>query len=190
MLLHHRLLESLVAVLKHLLLDHVLVEHLVVELERLLVDQLVVETLAISRLNNVALGVDTVLIAHPSRGLMLTLELLFLFYSMRVVLNETPSRRYIELRHSTVVKLINGFIERVSVNILSFTLQLSIQFCELILNSLCLHFKLLVVELVLGPTINAELLGVIAVLLSCFPLHLDVVLLASTTVILAGASIT
>ena len=96
-LFHHGLLKNLVPILVYLLLDDILGEHLIVELQRLLVDQLVVEAFAISWLDNVTLGVNTVLVANLRGRLMLALELLLLLNGVLVVLDETPCGRNVKL---------------------------------------------------------------------------------------------
>jgi hypothetical protein len=88
-LLLHRLLESLLSVLVDLLLDHVLVQDLVIELERLLVYQLIVQALAISRLNDIALRVNTILVSFLSWRLVLTSKFLLLLNSVIVMFHES-----------------------------------------------------------------------------------------------------
>ena len=96
-LLHHGLLKNLVPILVYLLLDDVLGEYLIVEFQRLFVNQLVVEAFAISWLDNVALGVNAVLVADLRGRLMLALELLLLLNGVLVVLDETPCGRDVKL---------------------------------------------------------------------------------------------
>ena len=156
---HHRLLSEL-AVLEHLLLDHVLPQHLVVELKRLLVDQLVVQPLAVRRLHDVALGVDTVLVALVSRGLVLALELLLLLDRVAVVLDEAARRRGLELVDASVIQLINCLVEGIPVNVVSLPFELGVESRELVLDCLRLDLELLVVEPVLGLAVDAELFDV------------------------------
>ncbi len=114
---HHVLLSESLVLLIDLLLDNILVQDLVVEFKRLLVDQLVVQSFAISRLNDIALRVDTILVSLLGRCLMLTLEFLFLLHSVSVVFNESLRGRDIEFGDSTIVQLINSFIEGLWVNV-------------------------------------------------------------------------
>ncbi len=86
---HHVLLSKGLVLLIDLLLDYILVQNLVIEFKRLLVDQLIVQSFAVSRLNDIALRVDTILVSLLSRCLMLTLEFLFLLHSVSVVLNKS-----------------------------------------------------------------------------------------------------
>jgi len=76
---------------------------LIVELERLFIDQLVVETFAISRLDDVTLGVDAVLVAFQGRCLVLALELFLLFDCVSVVVDEASGRRHFEFMNTSVV---------------------------------------------------------------------------------------
>ncbi len=93
---HHVLLSKGLVLLIDLLLDYILVQNLVIKFKRLLVDQLVVQSFAISRLNDIALRVDTILVSLLSRCLMLTLEFLFLLHSVSVVLNKSLGGRDIK----------------------------------------------------------------------------------------------
>ncbi len=93
---HHVLLSKGLVLLVDLLLDYILVQNLVIEFKRLLVDQLVVQSFAVSRLNDIALRVDTILVSLLSRCLMLTLEFLFLLHSVSVVLNKSLGGRDIK----------------------------------------------------------------------------------------------
>ncbi len=86
---HHVLLSESLVLLVDLLFDNILVQNLVVEFKRLLVDQLVVQSFAISRLNDIALRVDTILVSLLSRCLMFALEFLFLLHSVGVMLNKS-----------------------------------------------------------------------------------------------------
>lgn len=171
-MLSHRLLKCEVPVLEHLLLDDVLFENLIVELERLLINQAVVKTFAVSRLDDVALRVDTVLVAFVGRPLMLFLKLLLLLHRVRVVLHETPRRRDLKLVDSAVVELINCLVECISVDSVALRLQLGVQLSELVLNRLRLELELLVIEAVLRFAVHAELLhirvfeGLLALLLA------------------------
>ena len=82
---HHRLLHGLLTILEYLLLNDFLLQHLVIEFKRLILDQFVVQTSTISRLNDITLGVDAILVAFLCGDLVLALELLFLLHSMIVM---------------------------------------------------------------------------------------------------------
>ena len=114
---HHVLLSESLVLLVDLLLDNILVQNLVVEFKRLLVDQLVVQSFAVSRLYNIALRVDTILISLLGRCLMLALEFLFLLHSVSVMLNKSFCGRDIEFSDATIVKLIDSFIEGLRVDV-------------------------------------------------------------------------
>ena len=70
---------------------------MIVKFQWLLVNQLVVKAFAISWLDDVTLGVNTVLVAFLRGRLMLTLELLFLLDGVLVMLDKTPCGRDVKL---------------------------------------------------------------------------------------------
>ena len=67
---------------------------------------------------------------------MLTLEFLFLFNCVVVMIDEAACRRDNELRYSTVVQFIDSFIKGLTIGIIPLSLQLRVKFIELVLDSL------------------------------------------------------
>lgn len=166
-----------VETLVDLLLNDVLVQNLVIEVQGLFVDQLVVQAFSIGRLHDVALRINAVLVALHRRRLVFTFEFLFLLYSVRVVIDKSFGRRYFKLDDASVVQFIDRLIECLWVDALSLNLELLVKLGELVLNSLCLQFELLVVEAMLRLAINTKFffIGVLKRLLvyirRCLPVH-------------------
>ena len=103
---------------------------------------------------------------------MLTLEFLFLFDCVVMVIDKAASRRDTELRYSTVIQFIDSFIKGLPVDIIPLSFQLTVQLIELVLDSFCFHFELLVIEAMLRLAVDTELYDVRVLIFVSFTLHL------------------
>ena len=103
---------------------------------------------------------------------MLTLEFLFLFNCMVMMINETASRRDTELRYSTVIQFIDSFIKGLPVNIIPLSFQLTVQLIELVLDSFSFQFELFVIEAMFRLAVDAELYDIRVLIFVSFTFHL------------------
>ena len=133
-------------------------KNLIIKLHRLLIDQVVVKAYAIGWLDDIALRINAVLGTSLGRILVLTFELLFLLDRVVVMGDQTRGRRYFKLADPTVVQLINGFIEGLTVDVLPVSLKLLISLLELVPERLCRSLMVVIVESVLWVAIDVEVL--------------------------------